>query len=93
MGWREKGSELSEMHTAYWCVQRRVWRWEFECLAHCFTGVFLPSRAVCKVERTLLYQEVWRLSGTIRVNGRNCKDCPETDGKQSLNGIGNRCEA
>lgn len=71
----------------------RVWRWEFECLAHCFTGVFLPSGAVCKVERTLLYQEVWRLSGTIRVNGRNCKDCPETDGKQSLNGIENRCEA
>lgn len=34
-----------------------------------------PPGAVCQVERTLLYQEVWRLSGTLRVNRRNCKDC------------------
>lgn len=46
-----------------------------------------------RVESTVLRLEAWKVSGAIRVNKHNCKDCPKADGKQRLNGIENRCEA
>lgn len=68
----------AEMHTAH-C--RSVCREEFGCqaLAHSFTRMRIPSGAV--QDRTLS-RRVWKLSGTVRVNEHNCKDCPKTDGKQ-----------
>lgn len=44
-----------------------------------FIRILLSSGAGYK---TTLSQGVWKVSGTVRVNKHNCKDCPKTDGKQ-----------
>lgn len=60
--------------------------------SHSFTRAFIPSEGSLNME-TVLYLKGWKVSGSIRVNRHNCKDCPKTDGEQRLNGIENRCEA
>lgn len=61
--------------------------------SHILIREVIPSESNLQVESTVLYLEAWKVSGAIRVNKHNCKDCPKADGKQRLNGIENRCEA
>lgn len=61
--------------------------------SHSFIRAFIPSKGNLWVENIVTYLQAWKVSGAIRVNKHNYKDCPKADGKQRLNGIENRCEA
>lgn len=84
------------MHTTHGVCSRAylVCRQESECHSHnSFIRAFVPSEGNLRVKNTALYLQARKVSGAIRVNKHNCKDCPKADGKQRLNGIENRCEA
>lgn len=98
MVWDRRASgEPSEMNTAHWSVQQKTFSGpesEYRSsLTPLYYSIHISSGGNLHVGNTVLYLEGWKVSGAIRVNKDNCKDCPKADGKQRLNGIENRCEA